>query len=209
MPQRERIAAVAVGQLGDEQVVADQQRLLHRARGDVERLIEEDADDHRQDQGLDDDLDRFAPTAVLRASRHSFPSSCSLLTPDNAATSRACVTASARYSHLPLSAAIGGPLRGYAGAASAFESRVEFGRQTRDDDDGLRQREIVGQCQVDAGLEPGGRDASQLFGRAPGQHQVGRPDGRLTTPMSRQNTPRRIPVPSALAQASLAANRLA
>ena len=38
---------------------------------------------------------------------------------------------------------------------------------------------------------------------------VGRPDGRLTTPMSRQNTPARIPVPSALAQASLAAKRLA
>ena len=30
---RERVAAVAVGELGDEQVVADQQRLLHRARG--------------------------------------------------------------------------------------------------------------------------------------------------------------------------------
>ena len=38
---------------------------------------------------------------------------------------------------------------------------------------------------------------------------VGRPPGRFTTPMSRHQTPRRIPVPSALEQASLAANRLA
>ena len=38
---------------------------------------------------------------------------------------------------------------------------------------------------------------------------VGWPERALTTPMSLQNTPRRMPVPSALAQASLAANRLA
>src|SRR5262245_60950790 len=38
---------------------------------------------------------------------------------------------------------------------------------------------------------------------------VGRPEGRLITPMSRQNTPLRKPVPRALAQASLAAKRLA
>ena len=38
---------------------------------------------------------------------------------------------------------------------------------------------------------------------------VGRPERRLTTPMSRQNTPLLKPVPSALAQASLAAKRLA
>ena len=44
---------------------------------------------------------------------------------------------------------------------------------------------------------------------APVSRMVGRPDGRLTTPISRQNTPARMPVPSALAQASLAAKRLA
>jgi hypothetical protein len=38
---------------------------------------------------------------------------------------------------------------------------------------------------------------------------VGAPLGRLTTSMSRQNTPARSPVPSALAQASLAAKRRA
>src|SRR5437764_2692317 len=36
---------------------------------------------------------------------------------------------------------------------------------------------------------------------------VGRPEGKLITPMSRQNTPARRPVPSALSHASLAAKR--
>ena len=39
--------------------------------------------------------------------------------------------------------------------------------------------------------------------------RVGWPLGRFTTPMSRQNTPWFKPVPSALAQASFAAKRLA
>ncbi len=39
--------------------------------------------------------------------------------------------------------------------------------------------------------------------------RVGWPPGRLTTPRSEKNTPRRNPVPSALAAASLAAKRLA
>ena len=39
--------------------------------------------------------------------------------------------------------------------------------------------------------------------------KVGRPVGRLTTPMSFQLIPIRKPVPSALEQASLAAQRLA
>ena len=43
----------------------------------------------------------------------------------------------------------------------------------------------------------------------PVRHNVGLPDGRLTTPMSRQEMPSRRPVPSALAQASLAAKRFA
>jgi hypothetical protein len=46
-PERERVAAVAVGELRDEQVVADQQRRLHRARGYVERLEREGAHDQR------------------------------------------------------------------------------------------------------------------------------------------------------------------
>jgi hypothetical protein len=43
----------------------------------------------------------------------------------------------------------------------------------------------------------------------PVKAMVGLPPRWLTTPMSRQKTPRRRPVPSALEQASLAAKRLA
>ncbi len=39
--ERKRVAAVAIGEFLDEQVVADQQRVLHRSRGDVERLEQE------------------------------------------------------------------------------------------------------------------------------------------------------------------------
>ena len=55
----------------------------------------------------------------------------------------------------------------------------------------------------------GRQQLRQPRGRAAGQVMVGLPPGRLTTPMSRQNTPCAMPVPSALAQASLAAKRLA
>src|SRR5215471_18942431 len=57
--------------------------------------------------------------------------------------------------------------------------------------------------------QPGGVIALSRSSAPPVSAMVGRPDGRLTTPMSRQNTPARSPVPSALAQASLAAKRLA
>ena len=53
------------------------------------------------------------------------------------------------------------------------------------------------------------RHGLQLVQGAAGQPQVGLPLGRLTTSMSRQKTPARMPVPSALAQASLAAKRRA
>ena len=49
---REGIAAVAVAELGDEQIVADQQRRLHRAGRDVERVVEEGAEDQRDQQRL-------------------------------------------------------------------------------------------------------------------------------------------------------------
>src|SRR6185312_7773147 len=58
-------------------------------------------------------------------------------------------------------------------------------------------------------LHPGGVIAASRASAPPVNFMVGRPEGRLITPMSRQNTPRRNPVPSALAQASLAAKRLA
>ena len=54
-------------------------------------------------------------------------------------------------------------------------------------------------------LAEGGFRLANLSAERP----VGLPDGRLTTPISRQNTPRLKPVPSALEQASLAAKRLA
>ena len=59
------------------------------------------------------------------------------------------------------------------------------------------------------GSQPAGVMALSRASAPPVSFMVGRPDGRLTTPMSRQNTPARRPVPSALAQASLAAKRLA
>ena len=43
----------------------------------------------------------------------------------------------------------------------------------------------------------------------PVSRSVGWPEGRFTTPRSRQNTPARKPVPSALDAASFAAKRLA
>src|SRR5262249_59945895 len=57
--------------------------------------------------------------------------------------------------------------------------------------------------------QPAGVMAWSRASAPPVSFMVGRPDGRLTTPMSRQNTPARRPVPRALAQASLAAKRLA
>ena len=57
--------------------------------------------------------------------------------------------------------------------------------------------------------KPLGVIASRRRLAPPVSSMVGRPDGRLTTPMSRHHTPARSPVPSALAQASLAAKRLA
>ena len=59
------------------------------------------------------------------------------------------------------------------------------------------------------GSVPGGSIALSRAAAPPVRRMVGWPEGRLTTPMSRQNTPRLSPVPRALAQASLAANRLA
>ena len=56
---------------------------------------------------------------------------------------------------------------------------------------------------------PAGVIACSRLSAPPVSFSVGRPDGRLTTPMSRQNTPARSPVPSALAKASLAAKRFA
>ena len=57
--------AEAVGKLRDEQIVTDQQGPFHRARGDIERLEKEGADDKSNDKRVDDDADRFADPAFL------------------------------------------------------------------------------------------------------------------------------------------------
>ena len=60
-----------------------------------------------------------------------------------------------------------------------------------------------------AATNPAGVIAASRAAAPPVILSVGCPDGRFTTPRSAKNTPRRNPVPSALAAASLAAKRLA
>src|ERR1700733_3194867 len=57
--ERERVAAVAISELLDEQIVADEQRRLHRAGRNVERLEKEGADHERNKERVDDRLDGF------------------------------------------------------------------------------------------------------------------------------------------------------
>ena len=59
------VAAIAIGEFLDEQIIADQQRVLHRARRDVERLEQEGADHHGDQAGIDDRLGQFAPGFAL------------------------------------------------------------------------------------------------------------------------------------------------
>ena len=61
----EGISAVAIAQLVDEQIIADQQGRDHRSRGNVEWLEEEGADDEGDEQGLENDLDQI-PDALFR-----------------------------------------------------------------------------------------------------------------------------------------------
>ena len=98
-----------------------------------------------------------------------------------------------------------GPFR-----ASRRRSSPDGRRQARlDDHERLGERRLVGDGQVDEAFGPGRQDRFQTFGGAAGEKH-GRLAGReIDHPMSHQNTPRLRPVPSALAQASFAANRLA
>ena len=76
--KRKRIVAVAVGIFRDEQVVADQQRRLHRSRRDVEGLEQKGADHQRDQQSVEDDADGFAQAAFGFCSgchAHRFPNS--------------------------------------------------------------------------------------------------------------------------------------
>src|SRR5262245_44422030 len=52
--ERQRIVAVVVGIFRHEKVVADEQRLLHRARWNIEGLEQEGADDERDNEGVKD-----------------------------------------------------------------------------------------------------------------------------------------------------------
>ena len=65
--------AVAVRIFRDEQIVADEQRRLHGARRNIERLKQERPDDERNDQRMDDHADGFANAAffALRAGRYT------------------------------------------------------------------------------------------------------------------------------------------
>jgi hypothetical protein len=55
----------AVGHLAHVEVVADQQRRDQRARGDVEGLEQQGADDERDEKRLDDHLDRLEDAAFF------------------------------------------------------------------------------------------------------------------------------------------------
>src|ERR1700737_4260984 len=68
--------AVAVGIFRHEQIVADQQRRLHRAGGNVEGLEQEGTDDQRDLEGVDDDADGLATISFRfwsRSHAHHFP----------------------------------------------------------------------------------------------------------------------------------------
>ena len=69
---------VAVGIFRNEQVVADQQRRLHRSRGNIEGLKQEGADHQRDQKGMDDDADGFTQAALSfcpGCHAHRFPNS--------------------------------------------------------------------------------------------------------------------------------------
>ena len=62
--ERAGMPRVAVGHLVDEQEVADQERRLHRARRDPERLEEQRADHAGEQQRVDDGLDELEKPAL-------------------------------------------------------------------------------------------------------------------------------------------------
>ena len=67
----QRILRIAVGELVDEDVVANQERRHHRAGRNCEGLKEHGPDHHRQQQGLDDDLDVFPEGTLLLFFAHA------------------------------------------------------------------------------------------------------------------------------------------
>src|SRR5206468_7896826 len=72
------IVAIAVGIFRDEQVIAHQQRRLHRSRGDVEGLEQKGTDHERDQESVDDDADGFTQAAFRFCAgghAHRFPNS--------------------------------------------------------------------------------------------------------------------------------------
>src|SRR6185437_1997866 len=63
--ERQREMRVAVAELRDEQIVADQKRRFHRAGGNAEGLEQEGADHERDQQRLHDHPRGFDETAAL------------------------------------------------------------------------------------------------------------------------------------------------
>ncbi len=78
--ERERVAGIAVGKLRDEEIVADEQRLLHRAGGNVERLEQECADHEGDEKRVDHHADRLAQSALVVIG-HARRTSCRLSQP--------------------------------------------------------------------------------------------------------------------------------
>src|SRR5262249_50834970 len=64
--KRKAVLSVTVGELGDEEIIAYQQSILHRSRRDVEGLIEEGAHNEGNDECLRNDLGSFAPGPLCR-----------------------------------------------------------------------------------------------------------------------------------------------
>src|SRR5215470_2107220 len=116
--------------------------------------------------------------------------------------------------------AIPEPFRSHSGALPE-RSPLVLGRSTaaRDQGDPIGTAEITtSACAIGPSSvmvtsfrasQPAGVIALSRLSAPPVSFMVGRPEGRLTTPMSRQKTPALSPVPSAFAQASFAAKRLA
>src|SRR5262245_22449480 len=180
--------AIAVGPLLDEQIVPYQQRRLHRARRDAEGLESEGSGDQSDEDRVDDGTHEFhrAAGAVFRHDP--------LGSGGHWMGSRAAMKPAGRRPVNP-------PQRrsqdaAPSGTAEMMTMAWAWGNSS------VMVRSIC------AFMPSGTMDCSRCAA-PPVSTSVGLPVGRFTTPMSRQNTPWFMPVPSALEQASLAAKRLA
>src|SRR5262249_33609658 len=191
-PEGEGIAAIAVAIFRHEQIVADEQRRDHRARGNIEGLKEENPHDQREDQRVNDDADSVSHAAsrfpVLGLYAHA----------------EALLGFMAQSDWLRVK-------RPYS--LSLFVRQTGQSRSETFTAEMMTIAWAVGKSSViERSMRtswPSGVSSWSARAAPPVSCNVGRPDGKFTTPMSRQKTPWRKPVPSALAQASLAAKRLA